>query len=71
MILTRPCSLTYWCDGAVLSIINVSPWCVCVGAVQPLGEPLRSQFQEGSMGVVQKLMLREHKLVWNSLSRTW
>lgn len=36
-----------------------------------MGEPLRSQFQEGSIGVVQKLVLREHKLVWNSLARTW
>ena len=44
---------------------------VFAGAVQPIGEPLRSQFQEGSVGVVQKLMLREHKLVWNSFARTW
>ncbi|KAJ8011583.1 hypothetical protein DPEC_G00059760 [Dallia pectoralis] len=42
-----------------------------VRAVHPVGEPLRSQFQEGSVGVVQKLMLREHKLVWNNLARTW
>ncbi|XP_038819514.1 mitochondrial ubiquitin ligase activator of nfkb 1-A [Salvelinus namaycush] len=63
-------------DGKLAGLLNVTPgkclqYVVIEGAVQPLGEPLRSQFQEGSVGVVQKLMLREHKLVWNSLSRTW
>lgn len=41
------------------------------GTVQPIEEPLSSQFKEGTLGVIQKLILREHKLVWNSLARTW
>ncbi|XP_062338020.1 mitochondrial ubiquitin ligase activator of nfkb 1-A [Osmerus eperlanus] len=63
-------------DEKLSDILNVTPgkclqYVVIEGAVQPIGEPLRSQFQEGSVGVVQKLMLREHKLVWNSFARTW
>ncbi|XP_030631390.1 mitochondrial ubiquitin ligase activator of nfkb 1-A [Chanos chanos] len=57
-------------------ILNTTPgkclqYVVIEGVVQPAGEPLRSQFQEGSVGVIQRLVLREHKLVWNALARTW
>lgn len=49
--------------------------CACVwysiGAVQPVGEPLSSHFQKESVGVLQKFMLKEHRLVWNSLTRSW
>ncbi|XP_041698496.1 mitochondrial ubiquitin ligase activator of nfkb 1-A-like [Coregonus clupeaformis] len=63
-------------DGKLADLLNVIPgkclqYVVIEGAVQPVGEPLRSQYQEGSVGVVQKLMLREHKLVWNNLAHTW
>ncbi|CAL8281657.1 unnamed protein product [Lota lota] len=63
-------------DGGLKSLLNVTPgkclqYVVIEGTVQPVSEPLRSQFQEGAVGVVQKLMLREHKLVWNSLARVW
>lgn len=44
---------------------------VYLGAVQPVGEPLTSQFQKEIVGVLQKFMLTEHRLVWNSLARTW
>lgn len=44
---------------------------VCAGTVRAIEEPLSSQFKEGTVGVIQKLLLREHKLVWNSLARTW
>ncbi|CAB1317119.1 unnamed protein product [Coregonus sp. 'balchen'] len=62
-------------DRKLADLLNATPgkclqYVVIEGAVQPLGEPLRSLFQGGSVGVVQKLMLREHKLVWNSLSNT-
>ncbi|XP_062843897.1 mitochondrial ubiquitin ligase activator of nfkb 1-A [Trichomycterus rosablanca] len=46
-------------------------YAIISGTVQPVGEPLRSQFREGSVGVIQKLVLREHKVVWNGLARTW
>lgn len=42
-----------------------------VGATQPVGEPLRSHFQKEIIGVLQKFMLREHRLVWNNLSSSW
>ncbi|XP_072524469.1 mitochondrial ubiquitin ligase activator of nfkb 1-A [Salminus brasiliensis] len=60
----------------LVDLLNATPgkclqYVVVEGTVQPVGEPLRSQFQEGSVGVIQKLVLREHKLVWNNLARTW
>lgn len=63
-------------NDELANLLNQAPgkclqYVVIEGAVQPIGEPLRSQFQEGSVGVIQKLVLREHKLVWNSLARTW
>ncbi|KAG9343172.1 hypothetical protein JZ751_014149 [Albula glossodonta] len=63
-------------DEKLTDILNSTPgkclqYVVIEGAVQPVGEPLRSQFQEGTVGVVQKLVLKEHKLVWNSLARAW
>lgn len=42
-----------------------------VGATQPVGEPLRSHFQKEIIGVLQKFMLKEHRLVWNNLSSSW
>lgn len=45
--------------------------CMFIGIVQPIGEPLKSQFQNETVGVLQKFMLREHKLLWNGLSHTW
>ncbi|KAM6948181.1 mitochondrial ubiquitin ligase activator of nfkb 1-A [Aplochiton taeniatus] len=63
-------------DNKLADILNVTPgkclqYVVIEGAVQPIGEPLRSQFHDSCVGVVQKLMLREHKLVWNNFARTW
>ncbi|KPP60785.1 mitochondrial ubiquitin ligase activator of nfkb 1-A-like [Scleropages formosus] len=63
-------------DRNLANILNATPgkclqYVIVEGNVQPIKEPLRSQFQEGCVGVVQKLVLREHKLVWNSLARTW
>ncbi|XP_028831109.1 mitochondrial ubiquitin ligase activator of nfkb 1-A [Denticeps clupeoides] len=63
-------------DGELVNLLNQTPgkclqYVVIEGAVQPVGEPLRSQFQEGTVGVIEKLVLQEHKLVWNSFARTW
>ncbi|XP_070701305.1 mitochondrial ubiquitin ligase activator of nfkb 1-A [Pempheris klunzingeri] len=63
-------------DGKLKDILKVTPgaclqYAVIEGAVQPVGEPLRSHFQKEIVGVMQKFMLREHRLVWNGLSRTW
>lgn len=63
-------------DGKLKDILKVTPgaclqYAVIEGVVQPVGEPLTSPFQKEFVGVLQKFMLREHRLVWNSLSRTW
>ncbi|XP_070775575.1 mitochondrial ubiquitin ligase activator of nfkb 1-A [Enoplosus armatus] len=63
-------------DGKLKDILKVTQgaclqYAVIEGAVQPVGEPLTSHFQKEIVGVVQKFMLREHRLVWNGLSRTW
>ncbi|KAI4810229.1 hypothetical protein KUCAC02_019070 [Chaenocephalus aceratus] len=63
-------------DGKLKDILKVTPgaclqYAVIEGAVQPVGEPLTSSFQKEIFGVLQKVLLREHRLVWNSLSRTW
>ncbi|XP_046732131.1 mitochondrial ubiquitin ligase activator of nfkb 1-A isoform X1 [Silurus meridionalis] len=60
----------------LVDLLNATPgkclqYVVIKGTVQPLEEPLCSQFKEGTFGVIQKLLLREHKLVWNGLARTW
>ncbi|XP_027141282.1 mitochondrial ubiquitin ligase activator of nfkb 1-A isoform X1 [Larimichthys crocea] len=63
-------------DGKLKDILKVTPgaclqYAVIEGAVRPVGEPLTSQFQKEIVGVLQKFLLREHRLVWNGLSRTW
>jgi len=58
----------------IFSTVRVSYSLPCVhtvGVVRPAGEPLTSHFQKEFVGVLQKFLLREHRLVWNSLSRTW
>ncbi|KAJ1087456.1 hypothetical protein NDU88_000627, partial [Pleurodeles waltl] len=41
------------------------------GQVQPMGKPLHSLHQENLKGVIQKQVLKEHRLIWNSLARHW
>uniref|UniRef100_A0A8D0HA37 RING-type E3 ubiquitin transferase n=1 Tax=Sphenodon punctatus TaxID=8508 RepID=A0A8D0HA37_SPHPU len=41
------------------------------GIVLPAGAALTSQYHEELQGVIQKLVLKEHRLVWNSLARSW
>lgn len=42
-----------------------------LGAVQPVGEPLTSPSKNVDVGVLQKFILSEHRLVWNSFTRSW
>lgn len=41
------------------------------GVVLPAKAALSSQYHGGMQGVIQKLLLKEHRLVWNSLARSW
>ncbi|KAF3699288.1 Mitochondrial ubiquitin ligase activator of nfkb 1-A [Channa argus] len=63
-------------DRQLKDILKVTPgaclqYAVIEGTVQPVGEPLISSYQKEIAGVLQKFMLSEHRLVWNSLSNTW
>lgn len=42
-----------------------------LGIVLPAQAALTSHYHEGLQGVIQKLLLREHRLIWNSLVRSW
>lgn len=63
-------------DGKLKDILKVTPggclqYVVIEGAVEPVEEPLMSHFNRETVGVLQRFILREHKLVWNGISRTW
>ncbi|NWJ07700.1 MUL1 ligase, partial [Crypturellus undulatus] len=47
------------------------PYAVIQGAVRSAKETLSSQFVEGCQGVVQRLTLQEHKMVWNRTTHLW
>lgn len=42
-----------------------------LGIVLPAQAALTSHYHEGLQGVIQKLQLKEHRLIWNSLARGW
>ncbi|KAK1162452.1 mitochondrial ubiquitin ligase activator of nfkb 1-A [Acipenser oxyrinchus oxyrinchus] len=46
-------------------------YAVIEGIVQPEGEPLASQYVPRCFGVIQKVIVREHKKVWNSITNSW
>lgn len=41
------------------------------GVVRSVKESLNSQFVESCKGVVQRLTLQEHKMVWNRTTHFW
>ncbi|XP_058909474.1 mitochondrial ubiquitin ligase activator of NFKB 1 [Kogia breviceps] len=47
------------------------PYAVIEGAVRSVKETLNSQFVENCKGVIQRLTLQEHKMVWNRATRLW
>ncbi|XP_017277633.1 mitochondrial ubiquitin ligase activator of nfkb 1-A [Kryptolebias marmoratus] len=46
-------------------------YAVIEGTVKSEEKPLTSQFQKEIFGVFQKFTLKEHKLMWNGILRTW
>ncbi|XP_061861801.1 mitochondrial ubiquitin ligase activator of nfkb 1-A-like [Colius striatus] len=42
-----------------------------LGIVLPAKAALTSHYHEGLQGVIQRLLLKEHRLIWNSLARSW
>ncbi|XP_010022113.1 PREDICTED: mitochondrial ubiquitin ligase activator of nfkb 1-A-like, partial [Nestor notabilis] len=46
------------------------PYVALEGIVLPARAALTSHYH-GLQGVIQKLLLKEHRLVWNSLARSW
>ncbi|NXX26387.1 MUL1 ligase, partial [Nicator chloris] len=47
------------------------PYAVIEGVVRSVKETLSSQFVESCKGVVQRLTLQEHKMVWNRTTHIW
>ncbi|NXO23427.1 MUL1A ligase, partial [Cisticola juncidis] len=47
------------------------PYVALEGIVLPAQAALTSHYHEGLQGVIQKLLLKEHRLIWNSLARSW
>ncbi|NWX40995.1 MUL1 ligase, partial [Steatornis caripensis] len=47
------------------------PYAVIKGVVRSVKETLSSQFVENCKGVVQRLTLQEHKMVWNRTTHLW
>ncbi|KFO07106.1 Mitochondrial ubiquitin ligase activator of nfkb 1-A, partial [Balearica regulorum gibbericeps] len=45
------------------------PYVALEGKETLAGRP--SHYHEGLQGVIQKLLLKEHRLIWNSLARSW
>ncbi|XP_028587546.2 mitochondrial ubiquitin ligase activator of nfkb 1-A-like [Podarcis muralis] len=41
------------------------------GVVQPVEAALTSPYHEELQGVIERLVLKEHRLIWNSLARSW
>ncbi|KAH0624298.1 hypothetical protein JD844_007998 [Phrynosoma platyrhinos] len=44
---------------------------VIEGVVQPADASLTSPYHRELQGVIERLMLKEHRLIWNSLARSW
>ncbi|KAE8594648.1 hypothetical protein XENTR_v10019734 [Xenopus tropicalis] len=47
------------------------PYAVIEGAVTSVKEVLSSQYVENCRGVIQRLSLKEHKMVWNRTTHLW
>nr|XP_006641948.1 PREDICTED: mitochondrial ubiquitin ligase activator of NFKB 1 [Lepisosteus oculatus] len=47
------------------------PYAVIEGVVKSVKETLSSQFVDNCKGVVERLTLREHKMVWNRTTHLW
>ncbi|NWI97027.1 MUL1 ligase, partial [Pitta sordida] len=63
-------------DGDLRSVLleapgRCVPYAVIEGVVRSVKETLSSQFVENCKGVVQRLTLHEHKMVWNRTTHLW
>ncbi|NXG26537.1 MUL1 ligase, partial [Grallaria varia] len=63
-------------DGDLRSVLleapgRCVPYAVIEGVVRSVKETLSSQFVENCKGVVQRLTLQEHKMVWNRTTHLW
>ncbi|XP_061490506.1 mitochondrial ubiquitin ligase activator of nfkb 1-A-like isoform X2 [Rhineura floridana] len=47
------------------------PYVAIEGVVQPVEAALTSPYHEELQGVIERLVLKEHRLIWNSLARSW
>ncbi|KAF7222679.1 mitochondrial ubiquitin ligase activator of nfkb 1-A [Nothobranchius furzeri] len=63
-------------DAKLKDLLKVTPetclqYAVIEGHVKPVDEHLSSQFKKEIVGVLQKITLKEHRLVWSGFSHIW
>ncbi|XP_043926570.1 mitochondrial ubiquitin ligase activator of nfkb 1-A-like isoform X2 [Protopterus annectens] len=63
-------------DEQLIAILDSTPgkclqYAVIEGVVRPIGQPLQSQYHGHLNGVLQRLLLKERRLIWNSVARSW
>ncbi|NWH97780.1 MUL1A ligase, partial [Tichodroma muraria] len=62
-----PCTRDKGQDSPLFAVTHS----LSLGIVLPAQATLTSHYHEGLQGVIQKLLLKEHRLIWNSLARSW
>ncbi|XP_058492624.1 mitochondrial ubiquitin ligase activator of nfkb 1-A [Solea solea] len=63
-------------DGRLKDILQITPgarlqYVVLEGAVEPVVKSLKSKFQKEAVGVLQKYMVKQQRLLWNGFTRSW
>eukprot|EP00062_Callorhinchus_milii_P000219 gi/632934059/ref/XP_007898010.1/ PREDICTED: mitochondrial ubiquitin ligase activator of nfkb 1-A-like [Callorhinchus milii] len=63
-------------NDQLVEFLNDTPgkcvhYAVVEGVTRPVKEVLHSHYQDKCNGVIQRLILKEHKLIWNHLARSW
>ncbi|XP_030608339.1 mitochondrial ubiquitin ligase activator of nfkb 1-A [Archocentrus centrarchus] len=63
-------------DKSLKAILKQTPgarleYVIIEGAVEPAGRPLMSQYNRDAVGVLRTFMVKDHRLLWNGISRSW
>ncbi|XP_002733890.1 mitochondrial ubiquitin ligase activator of NFKB 1-like [Saccoglossus kowalevskii] len=67
---------TYKIDANLKSIVgdaqnNTIPYVTIQGEAKSLFQPIKSQYVAGMVGLIQTLILKEHKTEWSKATRLW
>ncbi|XP_019210101.1 mitochondrial ubiquitin ligase activator of nfkb 1-A-like isoform X2 [Oreochromis niloticus] len=63
-------------EFSMVNILKVTPGAclqhvIIEGAVKPARRPLISWYNKDNVGMLHKFMVKEPRLLWNGLLRTW